>query len=71
MFGSDLGYLLEDLRVSLSLASSAKLSFGRRIANKVAHSLAHTAMQSRTNIDFSLVPSQSVEELISSEYNDH
>nr|XP_011465871.1 PREDICTED: uncharacterized protein LOC105351944 [Fragaria vesca subsp. vesca] len=68
--GSELGFLLHDLKDSLLLASSPRLSFVRRNSNRVAHALAQMAIQSRTNVGFSPVPPQSVEELISSECND-
>ncbi|XP_004309432.1 PREDICTED: uncharacterized protein LOC101293741 [Fragaria vesca subsp. vesca] len=65
---SNLGFLMDDLREGLRTASAANLSFVRRSANRVAHSLAQAALHTRINLGFSIVPLLFVEELISDEY---
>ncbi|KAL6193552.1 hypothetical protein ACLB2K_034636 [Fragaria x ananassa] len=66
---SELGFLIEDLRASLSTIT-APVRFVRRSANRVAHVIAKEAFSGPANLVFTTDPSRAVRRMLSSDCND-
>ena len=70
MENSGLGFLLSDLKESLSLAYNARVIFTKREVNCVAHSLAQLVLFSCMSTCFTIVILSHVEDIISFDCND-
>ncbi|XP_024178154.1 uncharacterized protein LOC112184104 [Rosa chinensis] len=67
---SDLGFLLSDLRALLIAALGARVGYGKRTTNLVAHSLAQEAKDGQFSVNFFTNCPPSVEAFVFSDCND-